>query len=288
VKRWLVLVLILVGSGGALYLARRQNGVQRTGPEAVLNALAETEREISRVPAGLTRLSDDQEIRVGDGMAETYLARLPRSSSRADTAMEDYIAIVGSAVAQHARRRLDYRFHYIPSERFVNAFALPGGHIFIGKGLVQLMTSEDELAGVLGHEVEHVDNYHSNERVALQHQPLGELIALPVELFQAGYSKEQELEADRDGASLAAQAGYSPQGSIDLFQTFARLERQYGERSQRHDQSPNAELSRVALEGILGYFRSHPLPEEREAQIRRIMKSQNWPQPAEKALRVQP
>jgi predicted Zn-dependent protease len=290
VKRWLALVLILGVSGAGLYYAHRhkQNEAARTGPEAVLNALAETQREISRVPARLTRLSDDEEIRVGDGMLGNYQASMRGSFAKSDAEVESYIAAVGRVVSEHARRKLDYRFHYIPDESFVNAFALPGGHVFIGKGLIQLMRSEDELASVLGHEVEHIDNYHCNERVALRQQPLGELIALPVELFQAGYSKEQELEADRDGAGLAVQAGYSPQGAIHLFQTYARLARQYGRTDQQHDQSPNDELSRVAIEGLLGYFRSHPLPEEREAQIRRIMTSQNWPQVPEKALRKHP
>src|SRR5262249_56929954 len=113
-----------------------------------------------------------------------------------------------------AGRKLDLRFHYVPAANFVNAFALPGGHVFLGKGMLRLMDSEDELASVLGHEVEHVDNYHCNDRVALQarlkHLPLGGLVTLPVELFQAGYSKEQEMEADRDGAGPAGMARVSP------------------------------------------------------------------------------
>lgn len=282
-KRWLILVLILGTSGVALYYSQRQKTPAHVGPEAVLNAVAETQREMSRLPARLTRLSDEDEIRAGDGMAQNYLAR-GGSLTAADLELDDYVATVGRAVSVRARRKLDYRFHYIPDANFINAFALPGGHVFIGEGLLQLMKSEDELAGVLGHEVEHIDNYHCNERIALRHLPLGELIALPVELFQAGYSKEQELEADRDGADLAVRAGYSPQGAIDLFQTFGRLHRQYVSKAQ----SPDQELSQVAIEGIQGYFRSHPLPEEREAQIRRIMTSQHWPQPPERALRVKP
>jgi beta-barrel assembly-enhancing protease len=282
-KRWLVLILILGGSGAALYYSQRQKTETRVGPEAVLNALADTQREISRVPARLTRLSDDDEVRIGDEMAQNYLAR-GRRLSASDLELENYISTVGNSVSARARRKLDYRFHYIPDTNLINAFALPGGHVFIGKGLVRLMQTEDELASVLGHEVEHVDNYHCNERVALRHLPMGELIALPVELFQAGYSKEQELEADRDGADLAVRAGYSPQGAIHLFQTFGRLEKEYVSKAQ----SPDQELSQVAIKGIVGYFRSHPLPAEREAQIRRIMASQKWPQPPERNLRVRP
>jgi beta-barrel assembly-enhancing protease len=282
-KRWLALILILGGSGAALYYSQRQKTETRVGPEAVLNALADTQREISRVPARLTRLSDHDEVLIGDDMAQNYLARGKRPSA-SDLELENYIATVGSSVSGRARRKLNYRFHYVPDASFVNAFALPGGHVFIGKGLLQLMQTEDELASVLGHEVEHVDNYHCNERVALRHLPMGELIALPVELFQAGYSKEQEMEADRDGADLAVRAGYSPLGAIHLFQTFGRLEKEHVSKAQ----SPDQELSQVAIHGIVGYFRSHPLAAEREAQIRRIMTSQKWPQPPERNLRVRP
>jgi predicted Zn-dependent protease len=282
-KRWLLLILILGASGAALYYSQRQKTETRVGPEAMLNALADTQREISRVPARITRLSDSEEIRIGNGMAASYLARRGQLSS-ADAELETYIATVGRAVAPGARRKLDYRFHYIPDVNFTNAFALPGGHVFLGRGMLQLMKTEDELASVLGHEVEHVDNYHCNERVSLRNLPFGELIALPVELFQAGYSKEQELEADRDGADLAVRAGYSPQGAIHLFQTLGRLHGEYVSKAG----SPDQELSQVAIEGIIGYFRSHPLPAEREGQIRRIMTSQKWPQPAERPLRLRP
>jgi predicted Zn-dependent protease len=284
-KRWLVIIVVLGVSGAALYYLQRHKTATRVGPEAMLNALAETQREMSRLPAGIVRLSDPDEISAGDAMAQNYLAHRGQFSA-ADVEIENYVAEVGRTVAVHARRKLDYKFHYVPIANFVNAFALPGGHVFMGKGMLRLMDSEDELASVLGHEVEHVDNYHCNDRVALEarlrHLPLGGLVALPVELFQAGYSKEQELEADRDGAGLAVMAGYSPQGAVRMFQTFARLHSAYVNKAQ----SPDQELSQVALQGIAGYFRSHPLPEEREAQIRRLMASRKWPQPPEKKLRV--
>jgi len=285
-KRLAVLILIVAASGAALYYAQHHKVETPVGPQAVVNALADTQREISRLPAGLMRLSDADEARIGDAMAERYLAGT--SSSATDAKLADYISTVGKAVAAHARRKLDYRFHYLPDTGLVNAFALPGGHVFIGKGMLLLMDSEDELASVLGHEVEHVDNYHCNDRVALESRlhnlPLVGLVALPVELFQAGYGKEQELEADRDGIRLAVEAHYSPQGALRMFQTFARLHREYVTKAQ----NPGQELSQVAIDGIMGYFRSHPLPSEREAQVLRLMKSQNWPQPAERAMQVKP
>ena len=283
-KRWLILAVLLVAAGVALYYSERSKQEARVGPEAVLNALADTQRELSRVPASATRVSDEEEVRIGNALAEPYITRY----ANVDPAMQDYVNIVGRKVAGRARRKFDYKFHYIPEEGLVNAFALPGGHVFIGKGLVQLMESEDELASVLGHEVEHVDNYHCIERYQVKahaaNLPLGELLVLPVQLFEAGYGKEQELEADRDGTWLAVMAGYSPQGAIHMFETFGRLHREYVLKAQ----SPDQELSNVTIAGIAGYFRSHPLPEERINQVQQIIARNKWPRNPEKALSVHP
>jgi len=283
-KRLISLIAILAAAGGALYYSARHKQETRVGPEAVLNAMADTQRELSRVPAAATRISDEKEISIGNTLAERYSAQL----GTGDAAMQDYVNLVGRKVSGRARRKFDYKFHYVPSDGLVNAFALPGGHVFIGKGLIRLMQTEDELASVLGHEVEHIDNYHCVERYQLQvhmHDlPLAELLALPVELFQAGYSKEQELEADRDGTYLAVMAGYSPQGAVHLFERFGRMHRAYVLKAE----SPDQELSQVAIAGIEGYFRTHPLPEERVNQIERLIADKKWRTVPEKALQVLP
>lgn len=148
-KRLLALVLLLAAAGAALYYSQHHRQESRVGPQAVLNAMADTQRELSRVPASVTRISDEEEIRIGDTLAQRYISQ----SASGDSAMQDYVTAVGLKIAAQARRRLPYKFHYVPEDYLVNAFALPGGHVFIGKGLIQLMESEDELASVLGHEV---------------------------------------------------------------------------------------------------------------------------------------
>ncbi|HYX53843.1 MAG TPA: M48 family metalloprotease [Candidatus Limnocylindrales bacterium] len=284
-KRFIAFVLLVTACGAIFYFGRRQKPDTRVGAQGILNAVADTQREISRIPAQITRLSDEEEIRIGDSMAANYLSHW-HVANTSDAEMQDYVRKVGSAVSGRARRHLPYKFHYVADSGFVNAFALPGGHVFIGQGLIKLMKSEDELASVLGHEVEHVDNYHCAERVQvearLRHLPLGELVALPMELFQAGYSKEQELEADRDGTTLAVMAGYSAEGAIHLFQTFAKLHKTYLLKAG----SPDEELSKVAIQGLTDYFRSHPLPEEREAQIKNMVRRARWPERAERPLKV--
>jgi predicted Zn-dependent protease len=288
-KRLIILIVVLAAAAAALYYSEHHRQETRVGPEAVLNALADTQRELSRVPATMTRISNEEEIGIGDTLAERYSIQYGTGQyGTGDAAMQDYVTAVGRKVAGHARRKFDYKFHYVPDESLVNAFALPGGHVFIGKGMVRLMQTEDELASVLGHEVEHIDNYHCVERYQLKAHmhdlPLAELLALPVQIFQAGYGKEQEMEADRDGIYLAVMAGYSPQGAVHLFERFKHLHHEYVLKAG----SPDQELSQVAMAGLEGYFRSHPLPEERVNQIQRLIAAKKWASVPERTLRVRP
>jgi predicted Zn-dependent protease len=195
---------------------------------------------------------------------------------------------VGGQVAAHAHRKLPYSFYYVPDPHFVNAFALPGGPVFIGGGLIALMDSEDELATVLGHEIEHIDHYHCAERVQIEARTrrlgLGGLaVQIPIEVFAAGYTKEQELEADAEGTRLAVSVGYSPLGSIRMFEAFDRA---YHEDQQRKASSPQAEVANVALQTIEGYFRSHPPSAERAERIRTLMAQEHWAPTQERDIEV--
>ena len=190
-------------------------------PAALLYLVADTEQELTRMPVTFTRMSDEDEIRIGDQLAGVYVNRQQSGKTPEVGIVERYITRVGEQVGRNAHRKLPYKFHYIPGSYFINAFALPGGHVFVGGGLLELMDSEDELAAVIGHEIEHIDHYHCAERVqrelALrQLSALGDLIALPIEVFEAGYSKDQELEADREGTRLAVQAGYDERVPLSM------------------------------------------------------------------------
>jgi predicted Zn-dependent protease len=118
--------------------------------------------------------------------------------------------------------------------------------------------------------------------LALRHIPLGELISLPMQVFEAGYSKNQELEADREGTRLAVATGYSASGAIRMFEAFARLHEEY----DGTDKTPQDEAARVARQTLEGYFRSHPLPAERIAQIQKLIASENWGVRTERDLQV--
>jgi predicted Zn-dependent protease len=289
-KRWIPLTAIVAMSASALIYVQIRRVPARVSPAPVLYFIADSEPELTRLPVSFTRVSDAEETRIGNQLAANYSSAWLKSSgeSAEDREVGLYIERVGARVAAHAHRKLPWMFHYIPSMDYLNAFALPGGKLYIGGGLISLMESEDELAAVLGHEVEHVDHYHCIERyqteMALRHFPLGGLVAIPVAVFEAGYSKNEEFEADREGTRLAVTAGYSPLGAIHMFEAFARLQHNRTDRAK----TPQQELSRLAEETLEGYFRSHPLPSERIAQVRRMISQENWMNlPAERNLQVQ-
>ncbi|HEY6182852.1 MAG TPA: M48 family metallopeptidase [Terriglobales bacterium] len=280
--RWIAFIGIIVAGLAAVFISERGKVDVEASPAAILYFVADAEREITRIPMQMTRMSDADEISAGNELARQYES--PFQLSEDDLREEQYIQQVGERAAEHAHRRLPYQFHYIPDANFINAFALPGGHVFIGKGLVSLMGTEDELAAVLGHEVEHIDQRHCAERTQQEQIfrkiPLGELAEIPVEVFEAGYTKMQELEADREGTQLAVAAGYSSSGAIHMFETFERLEQRYS----RHAATPGQEMSQIALETLEGYFRSHPLPEERITQLEQM----HLPTHAEQPLKIRP
>ena len=263
----------------ALILTEKRKVNAPVSPDPILYSVADTEKELGRLPVAATRLSDRQEIQIGNELARKAFANFSYRTIRPDPEfekVESYLSQVGLRVAAHAHRKLQYRFHYISQSDFINAFALPGGHVFIGAGLMDLMDSEDELAAILGHEIEHIDHYHCAERVQiearLRHLPLRGLIELPAQLFEVGYSKDQELEADREGTRLAVWASYSPLGAIRMFEAFDRLYRE--QTAAAH--SPQEELTQVALSTLEGYFRSHPQTSERIDQINRMIADEHW------------
>jgi predicted Zn-dependent protease len=284
-KRWIILAgIVLLGVASVVVSERKKVDVPAS-PAAFLYLLADTEHELTRMPVSFTRLSDAEEVRVGNQLARFYASGQPENTPE-DVIVLRYITRIGWQLSQHAHRKLPYQFHYIPDPYLVNAFALPGGHVYVGAGLLSLMDSEDQLAAVMAHELEHIDHYHCAERVqqeqALRKIPLGALVAIPIEIFEAGYSKDQELEADREGTHLAVETGYSAVGAIRMFETFDRLFREYHEKAA----TPQEEMSQVAQQTLEGYFRSHPLPSERIAQIQRMIASEGWQTHPERDLEV--
>jgi predicted Zn-dependent protease len=272
-KQVMALACVLIVAGAALYYAQLRKRTDAVSANAVVNVAADWQRDVSRVPMRVTRISDSEERRVGDELAQRYESEESAKGPEA-RATEHYINEVGSRVAAHAQRKLPFQFHLINDTNLINAFALPGGHVFVGQGLLDRMTSEDELAFVLGHEIEHIDHYHAVERVQIEAQlrhvsldVVADIAQIPISLWQAGYSKDEEMEADREGLRLAFAAGYSAKGAVNLLERWTQLRNEY----VIHAQNPTEELSQLAIESLQGYFRSHPLPSERLSQAKEVI-----------------
>jgi predicted Zn-dependent protease len=160
-----------------------------------------------------------------------------------------YIKTVGRRLAEHSPRQdVDYTFQIVDME-VPNAFALPGGYVYVSRGLLVLVNSEDELAGVMGHEIGHVAGRHAVQRltrvaatsplriatgivggaVSIVAPGVGTAIAdagqVASTLVIAPYSRDQEREADRIGQEIAASAGWNPEGLASLLKSMGRAEK---------------------------------------------------------------
>lgn len=279
-KRRVVLAALLISGGIALFCLQRSGATAPVTPRPLLYLVADSERDAERIPLALTRVSDAEEVQAGERLArEEGLVPRPLNASTLD--ITEYLNNVGRAVASHVQRReIPYQFYLRDDPYWINACALPGGYIIVGRGLLNLMESEDELAAVLGHEITHVDDRHAIERLQyeLASRKLGlegiyQLGRPAEEIFQAGYTKEQELEADRGGLELAVDAGYSPGGIIKLMERFEKMEAQS---QPRPPGTPIGEIARLPYGALEEYFRSHPPAAERIAALQTEIRAKNW------------
>ncbi|MBT6118026.1 MAG: M48 family metalloprotease [Rhodospirillaceae bacterium] len=166
-------------------------------------------------------MSPEQEARIGRGEHPKIL--LEFGGAYRDPALRDYVARIGQRLAAVSEMPdLGFTFTVLNSD-IVNAFALPGGYVYVTTGLLALAGSEAELAGVLGHEIGHITARHSAQRysravlaplgtglvgAATGSQGLAETGAVLAQGVLAGYSREQESEADILGTRYLARAGY--------------------------------------------------------------------------------
>ena len=211
-------------------------------------------------------LNPDQEIQLGlqsaPQMAQQFGGLYP------DQELQSAVKQIGEKLVQHsiaADTPYQYNFYLLRDPNTVNAFALPGGQVFITYGLLKLLENEDQLAGVLGHEIGHVVGRHSAERIAKQNLTQGIIQGVLVgssdysaaqtatmigNLINMKYGREDELESDKLGVFIMADAGYDPEQMIGVMNI---LKQAAGGRRVPEFQS------------------THPNPENRIEHIRRAI-----------------
>jgi predicted Zn-dependent protease len=190
-----------------------------------------------------------------------------------DGALTAYVRDVGTRVAAHSPLRdVDYTFAILDMPE-PNAFALPGGYVYVSRGLLMILNSEDELAGVLGHEIGHIAGRHAVQSIS-RAAPIGILAGLgagatglvspllgdfvgsvgssATSLVLAPYGREQEREADRVGQELSAKAGWEPAALADALKAIEREDA----------------LSCAKPSGRTSFLATHPPLPERVASVR--------------------
>lgn len=207
---------------------------RKSGPAQESPTVPKTEKKTPSLTdlAGLVRgTSTEEEIAIGSEIAGRLLGAVPLVQ---DEPLQTYVNKVGKWVSlQSGRSDLDWYFGVLDSED-INAFAAPGGFIFLTKGLYRKLNSEAELAGVLGHEIGHVIKQHhltiikksraidmgsslfSKKLGKMKNQQAKEavtnLIGSGAEVLARGLDKDAEYQADRIGVVLATRAGYDAYG----------------------------------------------------------------------------
>lgn len=236
-------------------------------PAASQNAAAPAPAAKQKVDAaqlGFALFGDyslEEENRIGSQISGNLLGAVPLVR---DDKLQNYVNLVGRWVAlQSGRQDVTWRFGVLDTED-INAFAAPGGYIFVTKGLYRLLHNEADLAGVLGHEIAHVTEKHhlkvlkqssligalgqAASRKARGSDPMVQnLIGNGAEIMARGLDKDAEYEADRVGMVYAARAGYTPWGLPDVLQDMAGLP---------------ARDSRTSL-----LYKTHPHPADRLAAL---------------------
>ncbi len=199
---------------------------------------------------------EEEERLIGEQAAATLLGAAPLL---ADRDAQRYVNLVGRWIASHGSRpELDWRFGILDTPH-VGAFAAPGGYVFVTRGLLLELRNESELAGVLAHEITHVEERHHlqglrrqagfalAERLQPDLTTMSRIADGARELYSRGLDRGDEYAADRAGARLARRAGYDPYGLLAALQTLDSL---------------NPDDSRLAL-----MFDTHPRTADRVQRL---------------------
>ncbi|GAB6065334.1 M48 family metallopeptidase [Aquifex pyrophilus] len=217
-------------------------------------------------------LPTDKEIVLGKKLVPESITQF--EGLYPDEEVQSYVRELGNKIAKHAERKLPYEF-FVVNSGVLNAFALPGGKIFVTRGLLLELESESELVGVLGHELGHVNARHHVkylEKVLglslllqvgalliggedLKEKALLQLASIGATLLALKFSRDQEREADLYGIKYAVATGYDPRGLIKVFEKFKKLEK---------NRPPE-------------WLSTHPLPETRIKEVNKIIKKMNLP-----------
>lgn len=276
----LVVVWLLTATAGLLVALSRADHEVDFG--SVVEVWADIIRDVDRVGLTITRIPPQREMEIGREIEKEVAKRYWRLKD--DPVPQGYVAAVGHALSQQTQRRaIAYRF-YIINASMINAFALPGGGIYITTGMLNILESEAELAAILGHEISHVDLRHCIERLQYElaarkivGRDLAMIARIGYMLVGLGFSEQQELEADAGGVILAAKAKYYPGAGMAVFERLAKVEsdrREVARKSGGNEaKKPTLMVEELATglgKALEQYFATHPPWEKRIGELKQV------------------
>lgn len=278
--RWWIILAAMVLGGVVVLRGDMDDSVTA---DSAMEIWGDVVRDVDQCGATLIRVSEQEEMRLGRELASSMV-----EGEAPPSPWDAYVDGVGRSLVRNVRRRgIDYDFHVIPSEE-TNAFALPGGQVFITTGMLEFLESEAELACVLGHEIAHVDQRHAIERLHTQismkrigMDEIGAVAGFPRMLVRMGYRKYQELEADVTGLRLATAAGYDAEAAVA---PFIRMVGAMGRPRRSRPANPLDE-SLLAIAGAVGsYFDTHPASADRIVRLEHLIAHRRaWASPDSRA-----
>ncbi|HEX6064135.1 MAG TPA: M48 family metallopeptidase [Longimicrobiales bacterium] len=190
------------------------------------------------VSAAACSMSTQQEMQMGAQYAAQLNSKLPMVN---DASANRYINALGDQLARAGRRGINYTFYIVNSD-VVNAFAVPGGYVYVNRGLIERTRNMSELAGVLAHEIGHVEHRHGAEQmermqtanlgvnlayILLGRQP-GAVEATAVNVagtaYFARHSRQAENEADESAVPMLIAAGIHPNGLVSMFELLVSMQ----------------------------------------------------------------
>ena len=245
-RLWLWITVALLAAGMALTALTPMDRASTFA--AVSEAWADVFQDAGQGLGRVTRGDTRQEIELGQRIATQVEA-----GAHMPADLSTYVSAVGQKLVRHARRQdLRWRFRVIDSPA-INAFALPGGSVYVYRGLFDKLHDESQLAALLGHEIAHADLYHCIDRFRLNG------------IAAFSYAQNQEMDADEYGLALALKAGYDPSGATSLMTLLDELHPAPAPRTPR---SPLGEVTGATGQALSDFFRSHPRTPERRSRLR--------------------